>query len=109
MSIIDIRRFRLGVEVGKLLDVQLSVAVFVEFLQQLADLAGREVERRTLKDACRLIQSDVAIAVTVVLLEPRHHLYLAVQSHTSIQSPSQHVVPHLAKCECADDLPGQTL
>jgi len=71
-----VRGLGLGVEVGELLDVELAVAVLVELGEQVADLAGGKVEWRTLKDASRLVETDVAVTVTVILLEPRHHLHL---------------------------------
>ena len=73
---INTRGFGFGVEVSELLDVQLSVAVFVELPQQYADPAGREAIRRILQNARRFVQSDVAVPVVIVLLELRHQLHL---------------------------------
>jgi len=73
---LDARGFRLGVEVGELFDVELSVAVLVELGEQNADTRRREAVRRTLKDARRLVQRDVAVLVMIILLELGYQLHL---------------------------------
>ena len=66
--------FGLGVEPSELLYVQLPVAVAVELPQQHDDLAGREVEWRTLQDRRCLVQSYEPVTVLVEFLELRHQL-----------------------------------
>ena len=73
----NLRRFCLGVEVREFFDVELSVAVLVELLEQHDDLARREVERMVLQDGRRLLQRDIAVAVAIVLLELWNDLHLS--------------------------------
>jgi len=76
------RGFGLGIEVGKLVDVQFPVAVLVELPQQHDDLVGREVERFVLQDHRRLLQWDVTISITVILLELGHQTHLSALTAT---------------------------
>ena len=78
-----------GVEPGELFDVESSVAVAVEVPEQERDARRREVERRTLQNVGRLLQSDVAVAVDVVLLELGNQLRLAVDTRTPPSLPNQ--------------------
>jgi len=94
-----IRGFGLGVEISEFFDVQLPVAVFIEFPQQYPDSPGRKAVRRILKYARRFVQRDESVLVMVIFFELGYQLNLPI-NNDDVSSPPSYPGPDYGIGRC---------
>jgi hypothetical protein len=70
-----LRGLSFSVEAGELFDVQLTITVLIETLEQEDDFGRRKIEGRPLEYRRSLLQSYVSISVDVIFLELGHQLH----------------------------------